>query len=124
MDWLAGKDLSARDIALAFHVPAQLIGINGSLTFSNFEQARLALYDDAVLPLLDHVKDELNNWLAPQFGGDLCIGYDINRIEALAPRRQQILDRLIGADFLTINEKRDALGYREIAGGNVLKGGI
>jgi HK97 family phage portal protein len=123
MDWLAGKDLSARDIALAFHVPAQLIGVNGSLTFSNFEQARLALFDDAVLPLLDHVKDELNNWLAPQFGADLFLDYDADEIEALAPRRQQIWDRLIQADFLTINEKRDALGYKEIGGGNILKGG-
>jgi len=123
MDWLAGKDISAREIALAFHVPAQLIGVNGSLTFSNFEQARLALFDDAVLPLLDHIKDELNNWLAPQFGEDLRIDYDIDKIEALAPRRQQVWDRLTQADFLTINEKRDALSFKPLDGGNVFKGG-
>jgi HK97 family phage portal protein len=122
MDWLAGKDVSAREIALAFHVPAQLIGINGSLTFSNFEQARLALFDDAVLPLLDHMKDELNNWLAPQFGPDIHIGYDIDNIEALAPRRQEVWNRLVQADFMTINEKRQKLGMKPVDGGNVLKG--
>ncbi len=111
MDWLAGKDVSAREIALAYHVPAQLIGISGALTFSNFEQARLALYDDAVLPLLDRVKDGLNNWLAPQFGEDVRIDYDLDKIEALAPRRQEVWSRLAGADFLTVNEKREALGY-------------
>lgn len=111
MDWLAGKDVSAREIALAYHVPAQLIGVAGSLTFSNFEQARLALYDDAVLPLLDRVKDGLNSWLAPQFGDDLYIDYDLDKIEALAPRRQEVWARLASADFLTVNEKREALGY-------------
>ena len=123
MDWLAGKDVSAREIALAFHVPAQLIGVNGSLTFSNFEQARLALFDDAVLPLLDHVKDELNNWLAPQFGSDLMLDYDVDKIEALAPRRQEVWDRLANADFMTVNEKRKALGYDPLDGGDVLKAG-
>ena len=120
MDWLAGKDVSAREIALAFHVPAQLVGIAGSQTFANFEQARLALFDDAVLPLLDHVKDDLNNWLAPQFGDDLHIDYDVDKIEALALRRQQVWDRLAQASFLTLNEKRAALGYAAIAGGDTL----
>jgi HK97 family phage portal protein len=122
MDWLAGKDVSAREIALAFHVPSQLVGIESSQTFANFEQARLALFDDAVLPLLAHVKDELNNWLAPQFGDTLRIDYDLDRIEALAPRRQQVWDRVAGAAFLTVNEKRAALGYEPVEGGDALNG--
>ena len=121
MDWLAGKDVSAREIALAFHVPPQLIGVAGSLTFANFEQARLALYDDAVLPLLDHVRDELNRFLAPHFGDDLEIGYDIDAIEALAPRREKVWSRVQGADFLTVNEKRAALGFDPLAGGDTLQ---
>lgn len=120
MDWLAGKDVSAREIALAFHVPSQLIGIEGSLTFSNFEQARLAFFDDAVLPLLDHVKDELNNWLTPQFGDDLRLDFDVDKIEALAPRRKQVWERVAGAHFMTVNEKRDALGLKPLEGGDVL----
>jgi len=111
VEWLAGKDMAAREIALAFHVPPQLIGVNGSLTFANFEQARLALFDDAVLPLLNHVKEELNNWLGRTFGAGLEVDYDIDKIEALSPRRQATWDRLMGADFLTPNEKRQALGY-------------
>ena len=122
MDWLAGKDVSAREIALAFHVPPQLIGIEGSLTFANFEQARLALFDDAVIPLLDHVKDELNKWLCPQFGTDLCIGYDMDAIEAFAPRREKAWARISGADFMTVNEKRIALGLSPLDGGDVLPG--
>lgn len=123
MDWLAGKDVSAREIALAFHVPPQLIGIDGSLTFANFEQARLALFDDAVLPLLEHMRDALNNWLSPRFGDDISIGYDTDAIEALAPRREKTWSRLAACDFMTVNEKRHALGMSPIAGGDVIGGG-
>lgn len=120
MDWIAGKNISAREIALAYHVPAQLIGIDGSLTYANFEQARLSLFDEAILPLLDHFKDELNRWLAPQFGEDLEIGYDPDGIEALSPRRDKLWERLNEAAFLTVNEKRKALNLPPIQGGDRL----
>jgi len=120
MDWLAGKDVSAREVALAFNVPAQLVGIPGSLTFANFEQARLALFDDAILPLLQHIKDELNNWLCPMFGDDISITYDIDSIEALAPRRKDFWEKINNAGFLTLNEKRKLLGMESIKDGDKL----
>ncbi len=120
MDWTAAKEMSAKEIALAYHIPSQLVGIDGSLTYSNFEQARLALYDDAVLPLLEHVKDELNNWLVPIFGDNLSLDYDRDAIEALAPRREKIWSRLTSADFMTVNEKRKAVGLAPIDGGDIL----
>ncbi|MGE3770539.1 MAG: phage portal protein, partial [Bdellovibrionales bacterium] len=39
MEWLHGRDVAARDIALAFGVPAQLIGISGSQTYNNMVEA-------------------------------------------------------------------------------------
>lgn len=120
MDWLAGKDVSAREIAMCFNVPPQLVGVNGSLTFANFEQARIALYDDAVIPLIDMFKDELNRWLVPQFGDDLYLEFDMDDIQALEPRRKEKWDSVKNADFLTINEKRAAMGYDAIDGGDLL----
>lgn len=120
MDWLAGKDVSAREIALAFHVPPQLIGVEGSLTYANFEQARLALYDDAVLPLVEHMTAALNSWLAPRFGDDISVSFDADGIEALAPRRDKVWQRLAACDFMTVNEKRRALGLSPIDGGDAV----
>lgn len=122
MDWLAGKDVSAREIALAFNMPPQLVGIEGSLTFANFEQARLALYDDAILPILGHIVKELNAWLAPQFGENLEIGFDLDAIEALAPRRAETWTRVKDADFLTVNEKRQMVGLPPLPGADALNG--
>jgi len=120
MDWLAGKDVSARDIAMAFHVPPQLVGVEGSMTYANFEQARLALYDDAILPLLKHVRDELNKWLTVKFDTNLMLDFDLDQIEALAPRRERVWKRVQGASFMTINEKRQVLGLSAIENGDQL----
>ncbi len=120
MDWLAGKDGSAREIALAFHIPPQLIGIDGSLTFANFEQARLALFDDAVLPLLGHIRDEFNGWLAPKFGENLVLDFDLDAIEALAPRRDRYWEKISSAGFMTVNEKREKFGLPPLKGGDNL----
>ena len=114
MDWLKGRDMSARDIAMAYDVPPQLVGIEGSQTYANFEQAILSLYDSAVLPLVDSYKDDLNMWLSPMFGDDIFLDFDKDQIEALQPRRQKKWENVSQADFLTINEKRDALGFDKI----------
>lgn len=114
MDWLKGKDVSAREVALAFNVPSQLVGIEGSQTFANFEQARLSLYDDAVLPLVDLLVDELNYWLVPRYGDDLVLSYDEDAISALEPRRRERWEKVQQSTVLTINEKREAMGYDNI----------
>ena len=120
MDWLKGRDLSARDIALVFDVPPQLVGIEGSQTFANFEQARLSLYEDAVLPLAGSYRDDLNRWLVPAFGTDLELALDQDAISALAPRRERKWRMVRDADFLTVNERRAVLGFAPIDGGDVL----
>ena len=56
------------------------------------------------------MRDALNNWLAPHFGDDISIGYDLDAIEALAPRRERTWSRVGSADFLTVDEQRDAVG--------------
>lgn len=110
MDFIAGKHSSARDIALAFGVPPQLLGIPGDNTYGNLVEARLALWEQTVLPLMDAIVGSLNQWLVPHFGRDLTLSYDEDQISALAPRREKVWARVGGADFLTIEEKRRLAG--------------
>lgn len=114
MDWLHGRDMSARDIAMAYDVPPQLVGVEGSQTYANFEQAVLSLYDNAVIPLIRNYRDDLNLWLTPRYDDNLYLEYDKDSIEALQPRRQAKWDNVSKSDFLTINEKREALGFDKI----------
>jgi len=118
MDYINSKNTTARDICMAFGVPPQLLGIPGDNTYSNMREARAALWEQTVLPQLYEIRDELNAWLAPQFGEDYYIDIDEDDIMALAPRRAEHWDKINGASFLTINEKREALGYERVQGGD------
>jgi HK97 family phage portal protein len=120
MDWIAGKDMSAREIALAYNVPPQLVGIPDSQTYNNNREARLAFYDDAVLPLVEFFRAELNNWLTPAFGAGLELRFDEDGIEALSLRRERKWRAIATANFLTTNEKRAAVGYEPVDGGDVI----
>lgn len=111
MDWLAGRKRAAQDIALAFGVPDQLISISESQTYANMAEARLALYEETVLPLVQQFKGELNRWLTPMFDETLRLDIDADEIPALAARRDMVWDKIGKADFLSRNEKRQAVGY-------------
>ncbi len=120
LDFISGKNLSSREISQAFNVPPILIGILGDATFANYKEARLHLWEDNILPLLDLVTDELNAWLAQWFGEDIRLNYDIDSIPALSSKREEAWAKIAKADFLTINEKRKAVGYQPIVGGDSL----
>ncbi len=120
LDFVEGKKISAREISQAYGVPPMLVGVPGDATFSNYREARYHLWEDTILPLLDHIIDEFNTWLVPQFGTGLRLGYDIDGIPALAPRREEAWSKFSKAPFLTINEKRQAMGYPPLKGGDVL----
>lgn len=111
MDFVEAKNSSARDIALAFGVPPQLLGIPGDNTYSNLVEARLALWEQTVVPLVQMVVDNLNNWLIPFFASNLELVPDTDSITVLASSNQTIWDRLEKASFLTNDEKRAAVGY-------------
>jgi HK97 family phage portal protein len=114
MEFLQGKASAARDIALAFGVPPQLLGIPGDNTYSNYSEAKLALWTDTVLPLLGIVNDGFNRWLAPLYGDDVILWYDEETIPALEPLRKQKSDRINASKTMTINEKRRAMGQDDL----------
>lgn len=116
MEWIESKNTSARDIALVFNVPPMLLGIPGDNTYSNYKEAREAFWIEGVLPLVDGVLGGHNAWLPALFGDDrLMLGYDKDELDALAPTRQAVWDKVTTAEHITINEKRAATGYEELS---------
>lgn len=111
MDWKQGRDAVARDIAVAFGVPAQLIGLPDAQTYANLREARLSFYEETVLPLAFALRDALSGWVLPMFGDDLTLALDLDEVSALALRREALWSKVAEADFLTTAEKRQALGY-------------
>ena len=121
MDFANMKSMSAKDIALVFGVPAQLIGASDTTTYNNMAEARLALYEETIIPLLHHIESDLNEWLVPLFGDDIILEYDIDSIPAISERRRLVTDNILRAvseGVLTRNEARERLNLGPIAGGD------
>lgn len=111
LDFLEGKNLSALEIAQVFGVPPMLVGIPGDSTFSNYREARYHLWEDTILPLMDLVVDELNRGIVREYDCNLKLSYNEDAIPALAIRRESSWEKIAHVDFLTVNEKRQAVGY-------------
>jgi HK97 family phage portal protein len=118
MDFMEAKHAAAREIALAFGVPPMLLAIPGDNTYSNYQEANRVFWRQTVLPLAARIADALTQWLSPSFGAGLSLAADVDRVEALAPDRAALWERVSAAPFLSLNEKRAATGYGAVPGGD------
>lgn len=114
MDFIESKHSSARDIALAFGVPPQLLGIPGDNTYSNLQEARLALWEQTIIPMAQDIAENLTGWLQMRFGKEYFLQCDTDQISALAYKREALWNRMENCSFLTINEKRAMVGLGPI----------
>ena len=111
LDFISGKELAAKEIALAFGVPNILVGSMNTATFANYKEARYNFWEETLIPLLNIVTGEFSNWLKMIFRTELRLWYDLDSIPALTNKREVEWRKINNADFLTQNEKREAFGY-------------
>lgn len=123
MDFIEAKHGASRDIALAFGVPPMLLGIPGDNTYSNYREANRAFWQQTVLPLATRLCGSLTHWLLKNYDSDLRLDVDRDEIIALAGDREALWSKVGSADFLTIDEKRQAVGYGPIGSGDVSHAG-
>ena len=125
MDFIEAKHAAAREIALAFGVPPMLLGIPGDNTYANYAEANRALLAADSAAAGGAHGQGLSGWLAPAFGGGACwsCGRTSTRSRRLSTEREALWERVRKSDFLTIDEKRAAVGYGEIDGGDGLSEG-
>lgn len=113
LDWITGDKMTMRKICSVLNVASELIGDSENKTYSNVKEARKALYTEAILPFMDFLRDELNNWLTPKFGERLWLDYNRDDIEALKEEMSAVYERMSKAWWLRLNEKRVACGFDE-----------
>ena len=111
MEWSQGLRMSAQEICMVYGVPSQLIGLDGSQTYANYEQAQIAVYVNRVLPLLDLFCSEITRGVAYHFGEGLKVGYNQDDIPALEPLRRERRKELLASNVLSINQKLELIGY-------------
>ena len=112
MDFIEGKHAAAREIALAFGVPPQLLGVPGDNTYANFKEANGAFWRHTVVPLAERAARALTGWLGAKFPG-AKVALDLDAVPALSAERDALWARLEAASFLTPAERRRLAGLGE-----------
>lgn len=102
---------SIRDLCNVYNVPVQLLNNTDASTYNNMKEAKKALYQNAVIPHLIKIREELNRWLVPKFGENLYLDFDFTVIPELQEETEKIVDQMAKSWWITPNEKRQAMSY-------------
>ena len=110
------RRVSREDICAAFGVDPRMIGIasasnDAGLSGAQYVEARARLVQHTIEPMMAAIEDELNHWLAPEFG-DVWIGFDADVLRDLVENDTATSNR-VQAEFKlglrTWEESRKAL---------------
>ena len=82
------------------------------------QEARLALWEENIIPLLDHLSDAFSGWLSHWYQEDIIVDFDRDSISALTEKRENLWGKIAGANFMSVNEKRAMVGLGPIQGGD------
>ena len=75
------------------------------------KEAKKALYQNAEIPEMVKIREELNRWLVPRFGDNLYIDFDFTVIPELQEEMDKVVQQMSNAWWVTPNEKRQAMNY-------------
>lgn len=100
-----------KDLCNIYGVPVQLLNNTDSSTYNNMKEAKKALYQNAVIPELIKIRDELNRWLTPKYGNDIFIDFDFTSVPELQEDMDKMVIQLANAWWVTPNEKREAMYF-------------
>lgn len=118
MQMVEAKNVAAREIALSLGVPPMLLSIPGDNTYANYAEANRAFYRQTVIPLSRWLARALTNWFAEHLERDMRLEIDLDTIDALRSERMELWNQLDKTTFLTVNEKREMLGWQAVDGGD------
>jgi HK97 family phage portal protein len=122
MDFANLQKMAVKAITLQYHVPLPLV-TDERQTLNNYREGKLALYDDAIIPLSRRIFGGLTNTLMPRYGQDpkrFRITYDPDQVSALVQRRNEELGKRSRIGVETDNEIRALMGREPYEGGDVI----
>lgn len=127
MDFIESRKFNRDEILLIFGVPPQLVGVQESSTFNNFQTSRRVFWEETVIPMLVKIKDSLNHSLDNELKDGEQIVYDLSNIPAMQDNLSERIKIakglwLQGVPFVEIN-KRLQLGFDDFKGGDLPWGG-
>ena len=118
---------AAKQICSVAHVPFNLIypsDIAGGM--NEIRELNVALWNDAIIPLLTKIEEGFNSWLMPTYdmdGTEYKLKYDLSHIDALSEKtlaKAKVIQQVVGRPVMTLNEGRAMLNLHAMENGDEL----
>lgn len=123
-EWEKAIMVAMRMILMSFGVSSELLNDAGNKTYSNYREARKALYMEASIPMARKIYGAITKQLSKYYDDSPVIKLDVDRIESIQEDRgfaAERLTRMVDAGIITPNEAREELGYARKDGGDELQ---
>ena len=122
MEFMAALRWSLEDVGRVYSVPLPMLGDFTHATYANVDAAERIFWRSSMVPHLRLIESELNEMLAPMFGPDIELAFDLSDVTALqedanAVAMRQLAD--VQAGIVTINEVREQRGMEPVPWGDV-----
>ena len=116
MDYQHGMVMAAREIAISYGIPPEMLADNANKTYSNAQEAAREVVVNTIRPLLDLIYQSLWAFFRdkPIAKGIGEYTYDVEQLTDFMGEQSELYTALQQASFLTINDKREKLGYDRI----------
>jgi len=123
-EWSKAVEQSMRMIFMAFGISSELMNDAGNKTYSNYREARKALYMEASIPMARKIYGAITKALQKYYEDRPVICLDVDKIESIQEDRGFAVERLtkaVLAGILTPNEAREELNYAPKPDGDTLR---
>jgi len=122
MDFAVLQKMAVKAVTLQYHVPLPLV-TDERQTLNNYREGKVALYDDAVIPLSKRIFGALSDTLLPRYGIETTnakLTFDPDQVSALVARRNEELNKRKNIGVESDNEIRALMGREPYNGGDVI----
>ena len=123
MDYATGVTTSGREIAIALGVPPELVGDSANKTYANAAEANKEFALHTVVPYANRLYGAISAKVCPIYGV-ARIGFDASQIDGMRGDEAAMMAALQASTFLTVNEKRQRLGFEPVPNGDVILTGM
>lgn len=108
------KKMNREEMLAGIGVPPSVVGLLEYANYSNMEVQQKKFWEDSVQPMLGLIADMLTLRLAKFFDERMWFEFDYSNIEVLQESIKEKFTYLTSCDWLTVNEKRIATGYKGV----------
>lgn len=84
--------MTLRDLCNVYHVPSEIFNDPDNKSYANKQEARKAVYTDAVMPLVNTFLEEFNRFIGDTYGKGIYVDADWSAVPELQADRKEIME--------------------------------